>query len=232
MTRKQPIPSPTAVDRRQFCAGACAALLLGMIGVGASSQADAARPGLFGYRERESRAIKPFLKWTGTLDRYFAERKLEDAPCESGLFNRCHLRDWKSFLREISSWDTMTQIEEINAYMNRAPYILDPINYGVPDYWATPKQFFVKDGDCEDYAIAKYLSLRALGFPVRSMRIVVLQDENLRLAHAVLAVYYRGEIYILDNQIRRVVTHRRIRHYRPIYSINEEAWWLHVPARS
>ena len=187
---------------------------------------------LFGYSERENRAIKPFVKWTGTLDRYFAERQLEDAPCHSNLFNRCHLQDWKRFLAEVGTADRMTQMEEVNAYMNRAPYIVDPVNYGVPDYWATPKQFLVKDGDCEDYAIAKYLSLRALGFPVESLRIVVLQDENLNLAHAILAVYYRDDIYILDNQINHVVTQDRIRHYRPIYSINEQAWWLHTPGHS
>ena len=59
------------------------------------------------------------------------------------------------------------------------------------------------------------------------MRIVVLQDENLRVAHAVLVVYHQGRTYVLDNQITQVVTDDRIAHYRPIYSINEQSWWLH-----
>ena len=111
--------------------------------------------------------------------------------------------------------------------MNRSPYIIDPINYGVPDYWATPVQFFVKDGDCEDYAITKYLSLRSLGWPAEKMRIVVLQDMNLNIAHAVLVVQLNGKGYVLDNQISQLVTDDQILHYRPIYSINENAWWLH-----
>ncbi len=210
--------------------GAGAALLLAGTGLPASMPAALAsvQPELFGYRERRKETIRPFVKWTGTLDRYFAERSLEDAPCESGLFNKCHLADWKQFLAEVRTKDVLTRIEAVNAYMNRAPYILDPTNYGVPDYWATPNEFLVRDGDCEDYAIAKYLSLRALGFPKEDMRLVVLQDLNLRLAHAVLAVYLDGQILILDNQIQEVVTHDRIRHYKPIYSINEAAWWLHV----
>ena len=95
------------------------------------------------------------------------------------------------------------------------------------DYWATPKQFFDRNGDCEDYAISKYISLRNLGLPVEDMRIVVLNDLNLKIAHAMLVVYLDGEALVLDNQITQVINARRIRHYKPIYSINERNWWLH-----
>ncbi|MEE8547966.1 MAG: transglutaminase-like cysteine peptidase, partial [Alphaproteobacteria bacterium] len=80
---------------------------------------------------------------------------------------------------------------------------------------------------CEDYAITKYMSLRTLGVPAEDMRIVVLQDMNLRLAHAVLVVYLNDEAFVLDNQIRWVVKETTIRHYRPYYSVNETHWWLH-----
>ena len=59
------------------------------------------------------------------------------------------------------------------------------------------------------------------------MRIVIVQDLNLKVAHAILAVYVDGTIKILDNQIKQVVDAETIRHYRPIYSVNEDAWWLH-----
>jgi len=195
--------------------------------VGGTPTANAGGRGLFGYDEMRSTKLAPFAKWRGTLDRYFRERKLEGGSCESSSFNKCHLKDWKGFLGSIRGGGALTQLDAVNRYMNRAPYITDPVNYNMPDYWATPRQFFIKDGDCEDYAIAKYLSLRALGWPASKMRIVVLQDTNLRLAHAVLVVFHAGRTYVLDNQIRQLVTDDRIRHYRPIYSINESAWWLH-----
>lgn len=230
MKKNSPKFKSLSFGKRRFLTVAGGALVFAGLGLpaGPSDVAALSGPALFGYRETRRGAIRPFVKWTGTLDRYFAERKLDEAPCESGIFNRCHLKDWKKFLAEVKSLNRMTQLAKVNAYMNRAPYIVDPINYGVADYWATPKQFFVKDGDCEDYAIAKYLSLRALGFSRESMRIVVLQDMNLRLAHAVLAVYLDGKIWVLDNQIGEVVRHERIRHYKPIYSINELFWWLHT----
>jgi predicted transglutaminase-like cysteine proteinase len=203
------------------------ALFVVMALIGGASQARAANQTLFGWDEKRFTSIKAFTKWRGTLERYFKERKLESGPCTSTLFNKCHLQDWQKFLAGIRGKQALEQLDAINRYMNRAPYIIDPVNYGVPDYWATPRQFFVKDGDCEDYAIAKYLSLRALGWPTEKMRIVVLQDQNLRIAHAVLVVYHQGRTYVLDNQISQVVTDDRIAHYRPIYSINEKAWWLH-----
>lgn len=217
---------PPELSRRGLIAGLGAAAVLGP-GLLLPSTAEAAPPRLFGYGEKRHSSLQPFIKWTGTLDRYFSERKLEARSCTSAAFNKCHLQRWKAFLEHIKNQPIDDQIAQINLQMNAARYIVDPINYGVSDYWATPKQFFVKNGDCEDYAITKYLSLRSLGFPKDQMRIVVLMDQNLRLAHAILAVYHKDDILILDNQINRVISHRRIKHYRPVYSLSENQWWSH-----
>jgi len=206
---------------------AALALLLVLALIGGAPSARASSNTLFGYDEQRFTSTKPFTKWRGALKRYFRERDLQPGACTSTLFNKCHLQDWKKFLTKQRGKGAMAQLDAVNRYMNRAPYITDPVNYGVPDYWATPRQFFNKDGDCEDYAIAKYMSLRSLGWSTDKMRIVVLQDENLRVAHAVLVVYHKGRTYVLDNQITQVVTDDRIAHYRPVYSINEQSWWLH-----
>ena len=91
-----------------------------------------------------------------------------------------------------------------------------------------PGEFFQKQGDCEDYAIVKYMTLRALGLEPARMRIVVLWDMNLKLGHAGLVVYAGRRILLLDNQINKVVDANRIRHYRINYSLNENNWWLHI----
>jgi predicted transglutaminase-like cysteine proteinase len=202
-------------------------LAIAVLAAVSSARAETTYPSLFGYQEVRSENLSAFKKWNGALARYFREREIKEGSCESSFFNRCHLQDWQKLLADLQGKDRMSQLNAVNHYMNRASYIVDPINYRMPDYWATPRQFFDKDGDCEDYAIAKYLSMRSLGLPASAMRIVVLQDENLRIAHAVLAVYLDGKAWILDNQIRQVVAADRIRHYRPFYSINEEYWWIH-----
>lgn len=187
------------------------------------------RPNLFGTVETRSDNLRPFTKWTTTLDRYATERSLEVAPCAQLGALKCRVPDWRRFLDTLQGKPRMEQIQAINAYMNRHAYIEDIVNYGVPDYWATPREFLTKDGDCEDYAIAKYISLRYLGFGVDELRLVVLQDLNLNAAHAVLVVFHEGKAFLLDNQIRQVVDSAVVRHYRPYYSINEQFWWLHKP---
>lgn len=182
---------------------------------------------LFGTKEVKSTNLKPFPKWTGVLDRYFSEVKLKDEPCTSTKFNKCHLAEWKKFLGTLEEKGKTEQIKAVNDYINKAKYIVDPKNYQIPDYWATPGQFFDKDGDCEDYAIAKFMSLRALGFTNEEMRIVVLQDQNLKIPHSILVVYRDGIQLVLDNQIPQVIPDAAIVHYKPIYSMNENSWWLH-----
>ena len=183
--------------------------------------------GLFGSKEKRYEMSRAFKKWHGMMARFQRERPQMAQSCDGGWFSECGMQEWSKLLTDLRSADRETQIRSVHAEMNSAPYITDPRNWGVRDYWATPGQFFDKDGDCEDYAIAKYLSLRALGFSPDDMRVVVLKDQNLRLMHAVLAVYVGGRTLILDNQIRGVVDHTSIHHYRPIYSINENAWWRH-----
>ena len=186
-------------------------------------------PAIFGTREVRSDNLDLFPKWKGALDRYFDERRLADRTCEETAFNRWHLSAWSVFLAGLQGRDPMEQIDSVNRYMNDRRYILDPRNYGVADYWATPGQFLSRDGDCEDYAIAKYMSLRSLGFDDSKLRVVVLQDLNLKLAHAVLVVFHGGTAYVLDNQIKQVVPADAVRHYQLYYSINEKYWWLHRP---
>ena len=106
----------------------------------------------------------------------------------------------------------------------------DAKNYDVTDYWATPDEFTKRGGDCEDYAIAKFLTLRALNVPSTAMRVVVVQDMNLKVGHAIAAVYVANRILVLDNQIKPVVAAETVKHYMPLFSLNEEGWWLHRPA--
>ncbi len=189
----------------------------------------AATPQLFGSKEVRSIRLKPFPKWTELLTRYEGDELLLP-PIACNLKNQlqCRVNKWQDFLTELRGKDTINLLNSINHYMNQKTYIIDPINWGRPDYWSTPRQFFAKEGDCEDYAIAKYMSLRKIGVPAEKLRIVVLKDENLDIMHAVLAVYTDdSKIYILDNQIAQILEDKNIYHYTPIYSINEEHWWRH-----
>jgi predicted transglutaminase-like cysteine proteinase len=116
--------------------------------------------------------------------------------------------------------------------MNKKRYVTDSANYGKSDYWATPIEFFQKGGDCEDFAIAKYTALRALGVPDNRMRIAIVQDQQKNVAHAILIVYTDQGAMILDNQLHAAVKAEKVSHYKPIFSINQNAWWLHTAPKS
>ncbi|MBL4908028.1 MAG: transglutaminase-like cysteine peptidase [Sneathiella sp.] len=181
--------------------------------------------GIFGFKENSHESLKPFPKWRSVLDKY----KNEPGDCSTGRLNACAYKKWKELIEGLKDKPKRFQLERINTYINLYRYILDPINWGVKDYWEIPKEFFGRFGDCEDYAIVKYFSLRALGWKASDMKIVVLQDMNLRIAHAILAVKYDKKEVILDNQIGLVIDAKRVRHYRPIYSVNEHGWWRYKP---
>jgi len=149
-----------------------------------------------------------------------------EGDCSENRLNRCHLKNWLDFLDTLRNLPGPEQLTAVNRYANSKDYVLDIDNYGLEDYWAVPREFLYNNGDCEDYAITKLFSLRWLGYPIDTMRIVVLQDTNLRIPHAVLAVAAQNDIVILDNQIQEVISHRD---YAPVYSINEQHWWIHIP---
>ena len=154
------------------------------------------------------------------------------AVCKQGIVKNCVPGRWLEIVEQLRNHDRSTQINMVNKFINGGDYALDSKNWGIDDYWATPSQFLARDGDCEDFAIAKYLTLKWLGMNAANMRIVVLQDRKRRTNHAVLAVYEENNIVILDNLINRPMPASAIHHYKPIFSINEEAWWLHMSKRS
>lgn len=183
---------------------------------------------LFGYQQHLQAGTPVFGRWLEALERHLLEDRPE-GDCSDNSFNRCHLQQWHQFLASLRGLERSRQLDAVNDYANRKNYILDIDNYGVNDYWAIAREFLHFGGDCEDYALTKLFSLRWLDFPADQLRLVVLQDTNLRVPHAVLAVADQNDILILDNQTEEVVSHSDIIHYTPVYSINEQHWWIHIP---
>lgn len=197
----------------------CSLLLLMPLGVSA---------GLFGYQENLHNDLKLFPQWLSVLERNIKE-KAPEGDCEGRKLDQCHVKNWLAYLKSIRKLSKLEQLNKVNQYANQHDYILDIENYGVEDYWATPREFLYNNGDCEDYAIIKMLSLKMLGFDMQGIRLVVLQDTNLRIAHAVLAVDTLKDTLIMDNQVEEVISHKYILHYVPVYALNENKWWMFLP---
>jgi predicted transglutaminase-like cysteine proteinase len=169
--------------------------------------------------------LRPFTKWNDMVSRMARERGWEHAECGS-LLAECPQTAWRTLLKDAARLPKTEQMLAVNRFVNTFEYVSDKVNWGGIDYWETPQEFFYKGGECKDYAIAKYFTLRALGWPINAMWIIVLQDMNLNATHAVLAVKHNGKTMVLDSQISEIVEDGRIHHYRPIFGLDEGGWVL------
>ena len=217
---------------RRFWLGAIVVLTLAFVAAGpvfaAKNKRAKAVPSFFNSKETRSGNLKPFKKWKAALARHSKEEvATKPGSCDAEKFNKCHFDKWMAFLDRVRGKGKLAQLKAVNKHMNKAKYILDKQNWGKKDFWATPGEFFTREGDCEDYAITKFMSLKHLGWDTGVMRVVAVKDMNLKVGHAILAVFLDGKTYILDNQVKIVVEARKIRHYRPVFSINEKYWWRH-----
>lgn len=120
------------------------------------------------------------------------------------------------------------ELQLFNDFWNKVPYYSDQEHWGMQDYWATPVETLASyGGDCEDYAIAKYFSLRELGVPPGSLRITYVRSLKIKEAHMVLAYYPAPDAdpYILDNLTEKVVPASERDDLEPVYSFNDEDLW-------
>ena len=182
---------------------------------------------IFAGREFGGNAPNGPRKWTSVLERHESEMSRLATICTTSDSRGCKLNEWKQFLTGIEDKKESVKLILVNLYVNRTAYISDADNWGVADYWASPREFFAKGGDCEDYAIAKYLSLRALGFSSANLRIAVLWDARAQESHAVL-VYTKDNLsLVLDNRSDLLLPASSLGHYQPTYSVNEISWALY-----
>ncbi|HUG25133.1 transglutaminase-like cysteine peptidase [Piscinibacter sp.] len=137
--------------------------------------------------------------------------------------------------------DDVAKLQALNRFFNRRVQSREDIElWGQVDYWASPLEMLDKGaGDCEDFAIAKYFSLLALGMPVDKLRLVYVRallggPGGVVQAHMVLAYYASpgAEPLILDNLITDVRPASRRPDLSPVFSFNSEGLWQGVGAQA
>lgn len=146
------------------------------------------------------------------------------------------IRDWQAALQDSKSSGEMEKLRFINAYINgRVTFVDDQTAWHVNDYWATPLESLARSqGDCEDYTIAKYFSLKYLGVPVSKLRLTYARARiggpasTITQAHMVLAYYSApdAEPLILDNLISEIRPASRRADLAPVFSFNSEGVWM------
>lgn len=171
--------------------------------------------------------VRRFTRWVDALNKHTGDMRNAPARCAAGDQAYCFLVNYDRYLQSIRSTSPLDQVEAVNAFVNQIDYVEDQTNYRVSDYWASPLEFFRNKGDCEDFAIAKYVALRRLGFSDDQVRVWIVRDVPRGIDHAVLTVALFGNTYVLDSNSDQVLDATMVTRYAPIYSINASAWWLH-----
>lgn len=122
------------------------------------------------------------------------------------------------------------KLELVNDFMNQTRFISDREHWGKEDYWATPIEFLsTNGGDCEDFSIAKYFTLRALGVPDDKLQITYVKEIKVfNVAHMVLAYLATpdAEPVILDNINKTIQPASNRNDLVPVYSFNGSGLWL------
>lgn len=143
---------------------------------------------------------------------------------------RARIDAWQRLLSTEKQISEKEKLEVVNQFFNhQIRYVEDIDNWHVEDYWATPIEALWKGaGDCEDYAIAKYFSLRHLGVPNEKLLITYVKALRLNRAHMVLTYYSspNAEPLVLDSLINEIKPASQRTDLLPVYAFNGEGLWL------
>ncbi|WP_251978909.1 transglutaminase-like cysteine peptidase [Salinicola avicenniae] len=139
------------------------------------------------------------------------------------------IQQWPVLIDRLQGRSVETQLAGVNDFFNQLRFVDDIDVWGIEDYWATPFEFLgVGAGDCEDFAMAKYLTLRELGVP----------DDQLRLHYVKYVPYDQFHMVVtwaptpstppvvLDNIVKTVEPAASRNDLVPVYSFNGSHLWI------
>jgi len=153
-----------------------------------------------------------------------------------GTTGTASVRAWRQMIADALPLDDLEKLQRTNTFFNRRISFDDDASvWKEADYWATPLETLGRGaGDCEDFSIAKYMSLRLLGIPADKLRLIYVRAQiggaqsALSQAHMVVGFYPspEAEPLVLDNLIGEVRPAARRPDLLPIFSFNSAGLWI------
>lgn len=154
---------------------------------------------------------------------------LNAAEKKHGADARRRLLAWQQIIRDDTSRTDLDKLERVNKFFNQVNFVSDEIHWHKKDYWATPIEFLASDGgDCEDFALAKYFTLKMLGVPEKKLNLTYVKAWKLNQSHMVVTYYTTpgAEPLVLDNLINSIKSATKRTDLLPVYSFNGSGLWL------
>lgn len=146
-------------------------------------------------------------------------------------------RDWQQLVLRLSKEGSdEVKVREVNQFFNQRLHYMEDIDlWKQVDYWATPLESMSKgSGDCEDYAFAKYFTLRELGVAPQKLRMIYVKariggpSSTITQAHMVLAYYQAPTVepVVLDSLISSIMPASQRSDLQPVFSFNGDGIWV------
>ena len=146
------------------------------------------------------------------------------------------VQQWRALLSQARGLPDSEKIKRVNAFFNqRIAFRDDQEIWNQADYWATPLETMGRGaGDCEDFTIAKYATLKLLDIPIERMRLIYVRAQiggphsSISQAHMVLGYFANpgDEPLILDNLVTEIFPASRRTDLYPVFSFNSAGLWV------
>lgn len=170
------------------------------------------------YRAVTSNHLKPEKNGISLTEEF-----LDDIQQQYGSKASNRIKLWQKITQITQGLSSRAKLIQVNNFFNRLAFKSDRQNWKKNDYWASPIEFLISNaGDCEDFAIAKYFTLKAMGIEIDRLRITYVKAESLGQAHMVLAYYENQgqEPLILDNMNSKILSATKRPDLTPVFSFN------------
>jgi predicted transglutaminase-like cysteine proteinase len=161
-------------------------------------------------------------KWSGVEADIRAGNEILGRCGDGGACPRA-ARNFLAIVAEGRAQNGRVRIGVINRAINLAiEPTSDLAQWGTPDKWSAPLETFTTGkGDCEDYAIAKYVALTAAGVAARDVRLIVVRNTAAQEDHAVVAVHIDDRWIVLDNRWLTLVEDREMPQVVPLFVLDD-----------
>jgi predicted transglutaminase-like cysteine proteinase len=212
----------------------CGLALLGSASLSAATSLNSS--GSIALTERDRPSDEPFGLFASPLfegelrDKWLGvERALDDEMLVLALCREDRAGCWSlpalqflAIVDNATAREARARLGEVNRAVNLAiKPVSDLVQYGSIDVWSSPLATFATGaGDCEDYAIAKFVALRLSGIATEDLRLVILRDTIRQEDHAMVAARLQGRWLLLDNRRMAMVEDAQLRNYQPTFVID------------
>jgi predicted transglutaminase-like cysteine proteinase len=187
-----------------------------------NQEPDAPQP--FGLDARPVTEGEVLTKWSGVL---------ADIRTESDILTRCReaaepcpaaAQKFLGVIAEGRAHEGRARIGIINRAINLAIRpTSDLAQWGVVDRWSAPLETLTTGrGDCEDYAIAKYVALTEAGVSADDVKLIIVRDLGNGEDHAVVAARLDGKWIVLDNRRLTLVEDTEMPHTLPLFALDHD----------